>query len=304
MHRVARYAGERAAREAARLDEAVVLAPRHPHHAVLPIAARRERGVGGDLRAAVARAEAGEAQDRLAVGERVAGAEAEAVLEPAVGRAGDAVALAADLGAARRRKARRVHDGRVGGAAIVQRPAAERIAVGGDVRGRRPVARLAGDAELGDATLRHGELGVEAGDAAGDVALDADAVPRRRLLRVFGADEEDVAARHPTRVVEEPGEGELDELVAARAGEPEGLHVVRAGHHRHAARADAGDVGPQRVAVAAQAIGAAVVVGEQRLAGEGRAHRCAASPAASWCGGSCDATTRTRSGGRRGTSRS
>src|SRR6185369_14449211 len=111
VHRVARHAGERAAREAARLDEAVVLAPRHPHHAVFPIAAQRERGVGGDLRAALARTEAGEAQDRLAVGERVAGAEAEALLEPAVGRAGDAVALATDLGTARRRKARRVHDG-------------------------------------------------------------------------------------------------------------------------------------------------------------------------------------------------
>src|SRR6185503_7557000 len=137
---------------------------------------------------------------------------------------------------------------------------------------RRAVARFAGDAELGGAALGHAGARLDARLPAGDVALDADAVPHRRVLRIFAADEEDVAARDPALIVEEVGEGELDLLVAAAAGEPEGLHVVRAGHHADAARADAGDVDPQLVAAGAQVVALAVAVGE-RLAREGRAHR-------------------------------
>src|SRR6185312_10404111 len=273
VHRMAADAGERAFLRAARFDEAVVLAAGDADHAVLPVAALREASVGGDLIAAGALGERGEAQDRLVGGERAAGAEGEAALEPAVGRAGDAVALAADLGALLWRKTRGIDDGGVGGAACVQRPATERIAIGGDVGGRRAVARFARDAEFGDARVRQRGARIEAGDAAGRMTLDADAVPNRRALGVFGADEEDVAARDPARVVEEVGERELDELVGPAAGEPERLHVVRAGEHGDAARADAGDVGPQLVAVAAQAVGAAVVVGAQRFAGERGAHR-------------------------------
>ena len=82
-----------------------------------------------------------------------------------VGRTGDAVTLAAHLGGARRRQARRIHDRRIDAVAVVQRDAAERAAVGGDVLRRRPVARLAGDAELGGGARRHAGARVEAAAA-------------------------------------------------------------------------------------------------------------------------------------------
>ncbi len=69
----------------------------------------------------------------------VAGNERIAVLEERRNLIGDplAVAAAAEIGGARRRQARRVHDGRVGAAVRLQRPAAQRIAVAAR-RARRP----------------------------------------------------------------------------------------------------------------------------------------------------------------------
>src|SRR5512144_551017 len=140
----------------------------------------------------------------------------------------------------------------------MQRRAPPRARVGGDVARGRSVARLARDAELGGAALGHAGARVDARLPAGDVALDADAIPDRRILGVLAPDEEDVAPRHPALVVEEIGEGKLDLLVAAAARDPERLHVVRAGHHADAARPDAGDVDPQLVAALAEVVAPAV----------------------------------------------
>src|SRR6185312_14734429 len=111
--------------ETGRLDEPVVFASRDPHHAVPPIAARGERGVGGDLVAAGAPRQIRQLEDRLFGGERLARPIGNSGLEPAARRAGDAVALAADLRRALRRKAGRVDDGRIAGAAIVERQPAK-----------------------------------------------------------------------------------------------------------------------------------------------------------------------------------
>ena len=301
VHRVARQAGHRAAlMSSGDSRSAVVLAPRDAHHAVATNSGwartrrRRRSGARHALFSRVASRRIG-----LASASGWPGRKRMPDLQPALGRTADAVTLPAHLGRARRRQARRIDDGRIGAVAVVQRDAAERAGVGGDVRRGRPVARLAGDAELGDAARRHVGARVEARLPAGDVALDADAIPHRRVLAVLAADEEDVAARHPAAIVEEVGERELDLLVAAFAGKPERLHVMRAGHHGDAARADAGDVDPQLVAVAAQAIAA----GRRRRAASRRRTARAPptrSPPASSCGDSCDATSRIRSGGRRG----
>ena len=89
----------------------------------------------------------------LSIARVVAGDERIAVRQQRPDLVGDPlpVAAAAQIGGARRRQARRVHDRRVGGGGVhLKRPAAQRVAVAGDVLRARPVAGLAGDAQLGD----------------------------------------------------------------------------------------------------------------------------------------------------------
>jgi hypothetical protein len=77
-----------------------------------------------------------------------------------------------------------------------------RAAIGREVRRRRPVTRLAGNAELGGAARRHVARLVDARLAAGDMTFDADAIPARRRLAVLLAHQEDIAAWNPAAIVE------------------------------------------------------------------------------------------------------
>src|SRR5436190_767702 len=89
VHRMTRQAGERAALMTRRLKQSVVLAPRHAHHAVPPVATGGEAVVGGDLPTAGAVAQRGQRKDRLALGELLPRPEADAALQPRLRRATD-----------------------------------------------------------------------------------------------------------------------------------------------------------------------------------------------------------------------
>ena len=112
---------------------------------------------------------------------------------------GERVALAADLGAARRRDPRRVDDRRVARTAQVQPVAAQRILVGGDVGLGRAVAGLARDAVLAEHAL---DLPAAAGEqrerlTRGGVAPETADVPHLLVVVVLlGRMEEHLAANN------------------------------------------------------------------------------------------------------------
>ena len=154
----------------------------------------------------------------------------------------DAVALAADLRRAPRVEARRLDDGRIGRAAGVERVAAQRVPVGGHVRLGRAVARLAGDAELGDGGVDRliadrlgAERGIEAGLAVRSVAVDADGVPVSVEHRhsLSGGRQHDGVAGRPALLVEQvDGRQHVERALVARRV-PVDVLVVRAGDHHH-----------------------------------------------------------------------
>ena len=262
VHGVAREAAQGAFRglgvaEAGRVEQAVVLAARDPDGAVGPERPADELGVGGDQRPDVRRGAVGRGlDDEPRVAQLVAGT----VGQPLAARPPlvlgvvvlpHAVALPADLRRPRRVEGGGLHDGRVAAAREVPPVAPQRVAVGLYVVLRRPVARLAGDAELRrggvDGLLgeRRGAVGrVEGGAALGGVTDDAHRVPvavehGERLPRGV---QHERAARHPLLFVEQirPGQHVQPPVVPGRV--PVDVLVVRPRHHDHAPP-DAGALG-------------------------------------------------------------
>ena len=181
VHAVAGRARERPMARARGLQQALILVRGQARGAVRP-ETRSER-----LRVAVQR---GIARERRAVARQIlarheAIARSDALLD--VRRDALAVATTANLRAAGRREPCRVGDRSDRPAAEVQNEAPQRIAVVRDVALRRPMTRLAGDAELGHARVETTAFHVEPGIRRDVVAVHAVIVPARDVPVVIGA---------------------------------------------------------------------------------------------------------------------
>ena len=251
VHRVAREAGQRPRRvarilETRRLDEAVVLAAGDAHHAIGPERVADETRIRGEQRLHRRRAEI---PRRLREEPRLREVVARPIGQPRAVRlalAGPvlelphAVTLSAHLRRPLRIEPRRQHRRRIGAAREVGRVAAKRTAIGRRMAGARPMARLAGNAELGDAAVDdlrldrlRSERRVELRLAVRRMAGDTGAVPVARLGEecFSGRMQDRRAPRDPALLGDQVRRRKLAEQPVSARRVPVDLLMMRAGDH-------------------------------------------------------------------------